>query len=168
MSEPYIGEIRMFGGNFEPVGWKFCNGQLLAVSQYDALFSLLGTIYGGDGRTTFALPDLQSRVPVHQGSGPGLTPRKIGAKGGGENVTLTLQQIGSHTHTMKAGDSADQFLPDEHAFASQAFYQDASSDVSLDTGALSTSGGGGEHKNKQPFLGINFIIAMAGVYPSRQ
>lgn len=168
MSDPFTGEIRMFGGNYEPKGWKFCNGQLLNISQYNALFSLLGTIYGGDGRTTFALPDLQSRVPVHQGSGPGLAPRKIGAKGGVENVTLTLQQIGSHTHTMKAGDNADQFLPDDHAFGAVPYYQDASSDVSLDSGALSTSGGGGEHMNKQPFLGINFIISLLGLYPSRQ
>ncbi len=168
MSDPYLGEIRMFGGDFEPKDWKFCNGQLLAVSNYSALYSLLGTIYGGDGRTTFALPDLRSRVPVHQGSGGGLTPRKIGAKGGVENVTLTLQQIGSHTHTMKAGDDPDQFIPDGHAFAPVPYYQDASSDVSLDSGALSTSGGGGDHKNKQPFLGINFIIALTGIYPSRQ
>ena len=93
MSDPFIGEIRMFGGNFAPRGWAFCEGQLLSVNQNDALFSLLGTIYGGDGRTTFGLPDMRGRVPVHMGQGPGLSDRRLGSKGGEENVTLTVNQI---------------------------------------------------------------------------
>ena len=100
MSEPFVGEIRMFAGNFAPRGWAFCDGQLLAVSQNDALFSLLGTIYGGDGRTTFGLPDLRGRVPIHAGSGPGLSPRRLGAKAGAENVTLTVNQLPSHSHRL--------------------------------------------------------------------
>ncbi|MBD3756388.1 MAG: phage tail protein, partial [Gammaproteobacteria bacterium] len=98
MSEPFVGEIRMFAGNFAPRGWAFCDGQLLAVSQNDALFSLLGTIYGGDGRTTFGLPDMRGRIPVHQGSGPGLSPRRLGSKSGAETETLTVNQMPSHTH----------------------------------------------------------------------
>ena len=102
MSEPYVGEIRMFAGNFAPRGWAFCDGQLLAVSQNDALFSLFGTIYGGDGRTTFGLPDLRGRIPLHQGHGPGLSERRLGSKGGGENETLTINQMPSHTHIFSA------------------------------------------------------------------
>ena len=98
MSSPFIAEIIMFGGNFAPRSWAFCDGQLLPISQNTALFSLLGTIYGGDGRTTFALPDLRGRVPMHQGNGPGLTPRNLGSKGGEENVALNQQQMPSHTH----------------------------------------------------------------------
>jgi microcystin-dependent protein len=106
MSEPYVGEIRMFAGNFAPRGWAFCDGQLLAVAQNDALFSLLGTIYGGDGRTTFGLPDLRGRVPIHAGSGPGLSPRRLGEKGGQEDVTLSLNELPQHDH-MLIGSNTD-------------------------------------------------------------
>jgi len=102
MSEPFVGEIRMFAGNFAPRGWAFCDGQLLAVSQNDALFSLLGTIYGGDGRTTFGLPDMRGRTPLHAGQGPGLSNRRLGAKAGAENVTLTVNQLPSHRHDWQA------------------------------------------------------------------
>ena len=102
MSDPFIGEIKMFAGNFAPRGWALCDGQLLAVSQNDALFSLFGTIYGGDGRTTFGLPDLRGRIPIHAGSGPGLSPRRLGAKGGAENVTLTTAQLPAHKHDIFA------------------------------------------------------------------
>ena len=102
MSEPFVGKIRMFAGNFAPRGWAFCDGQLLAVSQNDALFSLLGTIYGGDGRTTFGLPDLRGRIPIHAGTGPGLSPRSLGNKAGTEIETLTVNQIPSHTHSWQA------------------------------------------------------------------
>ena len=112
MSEPYVGEIRMFAGNFAPRGWAFCDGQLLAVSQNDALFSLLGTIYGGDGRTTFGLPDVRGRVPVHQGTGPGLSQRRLGSKGGSEDVTLTSNQLASHSHDFNANTAlADSEMP---------------------------------------------------------
>ena len=106
MSEPFVGEIRMFAGNFAPRGWAFCDGQLLATSQNDALFSLLGTIYGGDGRTTFGLPDLRGRIPVHAGTGPGLSPRRLGAKAGAEKVTLTVNELPSHTHDLVASNQA--------------------------------------------------------------
>lgn len=102
MSEPYVGEIRMFAGTFAPRGWAYCDGQLLAVSQNDVLFSLLGTIYGGDGRTTFGLPDLRSRIPLHQGIGPGLSPRRLGSRGGSESETLTANQLPSHSHDFHA------------------------------------------------------------------
>src|SRR6185437_13404806 len=102
MSSPYVGEIRMFAGNFAPVGWALCAGQLIAISQNETLFQLIGTTYGGDGESTFALPNLQSRVPIHMGTGPGLSPYVIGQSGGNESVTLTTQQIPSHTHTMLA------------------------------------------------------------------
>ncbi|MDF1642497.1 phage tail protein, partial [Thalassolituus oleivorans] len=102
MSEPFVGEIRMFAGNFAPRGWAFCDGQLMAVSQNDALFSLLGTVYGGDGRTTFGLPDMRGRLPVHQGQGPGLSLRRLGARYGEENVTLTVNEIPPHSHGFMA------------------------------------------------------------------
>ncbi|MEQ9567295.1 MAG: tail fiber protein, partial [Pseudomonadales bacterium] len=102
MSEPFVGEIRMFAGNFAPRGWAYCDGQLLAVSQNDALFSLLGTIYGGDGRTTFGLPDMRGRIPLHAGTGPGLSPRRLGSKSGSEKETLTVNQLASHSHGFNA------------------------------------------------------------------
>ena len=106
MAQPYIGEIRMFGGNFAPLGWAFCDGQLLAIAQNDALFSLIGTTYGGDGQSTFALPDLRGRIPIHQGQGPLLTPRQIGETGGSETVTLTPAQLPTHTHRLASGSAA--------------------------------------------------------------
>ncbi len=106
MSEPFVGEIRMFAGNFAPRGWAFCDGQLLAVSQNDALFSLLATVYGGDGRTTFGLPDLRGRIPIHAGTGPGLSPRRLGAKFGTEEETLTVNQLPSHSHTLQVSTAA--------------------------------------------------------------
>ena len=104
MSEPFVGEIRMFAGNFAPRGWSLCDGQLVAVSQNDALFSLLGTIYGGDGRTTFGLPDMRGRIPIHAGTGPGLSQRRLGAKGGTERETITVTQMPSHTHPLHGTD----------------------------------------------------------------
>ena len=106
--EPFVGEIRMFAGNFAPRGWAFCDGQLLSVSDNDALFSLLGTIYGGDGRTTFGLPDLRGRIPIHAGQGSGLSNRRLGSKGGAEQVTVTVNQTPTHTHDWKATDGLAQ------------------------------------------------------------
>lgn len=112
MSDPFVGEIRMFAGNFAPRQWAFCNGQLMAISQNDALFSLLGTIYGGDGRSSFGIPDMRGRIPMHWGTGPGLTPRPIGQKMGVESVALTANQIPSHSHTMQAStDSVSSVNP---------------------------------------------------------
>ncbi len=172
MSEPFVGEIRMFAGNFAPRGWAFCDGQLLSVSQNDALFSLLGTIYGGDGRTTFGLPDLRGRVPIHAGSGPGLSPRRLGAKSGAEKVTLTVNQMPSHGHALQ-GTSAfvDQTTPQDRAPARSPagdIWATDFSPVNLNTASISKVGGSRSHTNLMPFLCIHFIIALFGIYPSRQ
>ncbi|WP_422377465.1 phage tail protein [Roseibium sp.] len=171
MSEPFVGEIRMFAGNFAPRGWAFCDGQLLAVSQNDALFSLLGTIYGGDGRTTFGLPDLRGRIPLHQGTGPGLSPRRLGSKGGAENVTLTTNQLASHTHDFNANVApATVATPQGHLLAQTAalsIYRAEAQTVSMASGSIQNTGGSGPHTNLMPTLCINFIIALFGIYPSR-
>jgi len=171
MSEPFVGEIRMFAGNFAPRGWAFCDGQLLAVSQNDALFSLLGTIYGGDGRTTFGLPDLRGRIPIHAGQGPGLSNRRLGTKAGAENVTLTVNQLPSHNHgPLRASSSlADDFSPAGKTLSTTNYdlYIDASSNTNMSSSAISSIGGSRSHSNLMPFLCINFIIALFGIYPSR-
>ncbi len=172
MSEPFVGEIRMFAGNFAPRGWAFCDGQLLAVSQNDALFSLLGTIYGGDGRTTFGLPDVRGRIPVHQGSGPGLSPRQLGAKYGEEKITLTVNQMPSHNHggTLQATNAlASQTQPVDHTPAESAAtsYTTEPVDASFSSSAIVSVGGSRSHSNYMPFLCIHFIIALVGIYPSR-
>lgn len=171
MSEPFVGEIRMFAGNFAPRGWAFCDGQLLAVSQNDALFSLLGTTYGGDGRTTFGLPDLRGRIPIHAGDGPGLSPRRLGSKGGGENVTLTVNQLPSHNHTY-SGTNNDALRTAPNASfpaRSVADLYKAGSAVAVDMSSqsLANAGGSQPHTNLMPYLCINFIIALVGIYPSR-
>lgn len=175
MSEPFVGEIRMFAGNFAPRGWAFCDGQLLAVSQNDALFSLFGTIYGGDGRTTFGLPDLRGRIPIHAGQGPGLSERKLGSKGGAENVTLTLNQLPSHTHTARCiAEAGNQASPANHVWASPSTSINMYSNVTPalpmrddGTPALSKVGGGRSHSNLMPTLCVHFIVALVGIYPSR-
>lgn len=172
MSEPFVGEIRMFAGNFAPRGWAFCDGQLLAVSQNDALFSLLGTIYGGDGRTTFGLPDIRGRIPIHAGSGPGLSPRRLGAKAGTEKETLTVNELPSHSHgPMKASTAAGQEnsptgrLP-ANSPSVQLWVEDQLT-VNLANSAVSSLGGSRSHSNLMPFLCVNYIIALFGIYPSR-
>ena len=178
--EPYLGQIKMFAGNFAPRGWAFCDGQLLAISQNDALFSLLGTIYGGDGRTTFALPDLRGRVPVSAGSGPGLTPRTQGAKYGSETVTLNQNQMPSHTHSTTttsqlavSTDVGTELNADGQVIANHAnAFNPTATDDTILAGvssilSLGNSGGNQTHNNMQPSLGINYIIALVGVYPSR-
>ena len=171
MSEPFVGEIRMFAGNFAPRGWAFCDGQLLSVAQNDALFSLLGTIYGGDGRTTFGLPDVRGRIPIHAGSGPGLSPRRLGSKAGAENVTLIVNQLPSHTHTMQASsDNADDSLPQGDVLATATggdLYVSENPDLNMNSAAITGVGGSRSHTNLQPFLCIHFIIALVGIYPSR-
>ena len=171
MSEPYVGEIRMFAGNFAPRGWAFCDGQLLAVSQNDALFSLLGTIYGGDGRTTFGLPDLRGRIPIHAGHGPGLSERRLGAKGGEEKVTLTVNQMPSHGHPFQAStgpgvsNAPNDNLP-ANSPSVDLWIEDIQS-ANLSGQAVSNVGGSRSHTNLMPFLCVNFIIALFGIYPSR-
>jgi len=172
MSEPFVGEIRMFAGNFAPRSWAFCDGQLLSIPQNDALFSLLGTTYGGDGRTTFGLPDLRGRIPIHAGSGPGLSPRNIGAKGGAERVTLSLNQLPNHKHGLRALDKpGDSGNPQNRHWAATSgspdYYTSDPPDVNMDNNALTSVGGSQAHSNMMPFLGIHFIIALFGVYPSR-
>jgi microcystin-dependent protein len=175
MSEPFIAEIRIFAGNFAPRGWAFCNGQLLPIAQNTALFSLVGTIYGGDGRTTFGLPDMQGRAPMHPGGGPGLTPRRLGERGGATTVTLSEAQMPSHTHGLRASSVAT----DEEGTSnpantvtgvtdlSDAIYAPAASLTSMHPAALTSVGNGQAHENMQPFLTINFIIALVGLFPSR-
>jgi len=171
MSEPFVGEIRMFAGNFAPRGWAFCDGQLLAVSQNDALFSLLGTIYGGDGRTTFGLPDMRGRIPIHAGSGPGLSPRRLGAKGGAEKETLTVNQLPSHNHEpfAAAGETGDDLSPAGKTLAATSFdlYIEENPNTNMATSAITNVGGSRSHSNLQPFLCVHFIIALFGIYPSR-
>ncbi|MEC7964574.1 MAG: tail fiber protein [Pseudomonadota bacterium] len=171
MSEPFVGEIRMFAGNFAPRGWAFCDGQLLAVSQNDALFSLFGTIYGGDGRTTFGLPDMRGRIPLHQGTGPGLSPRRLGAKGGEENVTLTVNQLTSHSHDLNASkQSANQASPTGRVLATGVgvrFYREQAQDVDMASTMVANTGGSRSHTNLMPALCVNFIVSLFGIYPSR-
>lgn len=166
MAESYLGEIRMFAGNFAPYGWSFCQGQLLPIWEYEALFSLIGTTYGGDGITTFALPDLRGRLPVHQGNG-----YAMGQKGGVENVTLTSQQIPPHSHSLKATTNmADTPSPSNALFAkgsiSELYWADPT-EVDLNSAAVSPAGNNQPHSNLQPYLCVNFIISLYGIYPSR-
>ena len=171
MADPFVGEIRMFAGGFAPRGWAFCDGQLLAVSQNDALFSLFGTIYGGDGRTTFGLPDLRGRVPIHAGSGPGLSPRQLGAASGSEKETLSLTTLTAHSHTYQAStDIADEAHPTVNVLAQSSAastYFPADPTVGMAAGAVSGVGGGQSHENLMPFQCVNFIVALFGVYPSQ-
>lgn len=171
MSEPFVGEIRMFAGNFAPRGWAFCDGQLLAVSQNDALFSLLGTIYGGDGRTTFGLPDLRGRIPLHQGHGPGLSERRLGSKGGAEKVTLTTNQLPSHSHAWNANTAAATGgSPQGKVLATPSgfrLYQQTDPNANLAASTIANTGGSQSHTNLMPTLCVHFIIALVGIYPSR-
>lgn len=169
MATPYLGEIRMVGFNFAPQGWAFCNGQLLSISQYTALFSILGTYYGGNGTTTFALPNLQSRAPIHQGQGQGLSPYNVGQNTGVESVTLNTQQIPGHSHTpMANATTVDQASPASHVWGnSQQTNYSASGPVAMAAGAVAQAGGNQPHTNLQPYLVISFVIALQGIYPSR-
>jgi microcystin-dependent protein len=171
MSEPFVGEIRMFGFSFAPQGWAQCNGQLLPINQNQALFSLLGTTYGGDGRITFALPDMRSRVPVGQGQGAGLSSYAEGQAGGAETMTLTAAQMPGHAHPVKASSSAassDQ--PEGRALARSASYiytaKPGTSTV-MNADMLGEAGGSQPHGNIQPYLAMNFCIALNGIFPPR-
>ena len=169
---PFIGEISMVGFNFPPVGWAFCNGQLLSISQNTALFSLLGTTYGGNGTTNFALPDFRSRVPIHLGQGSGLSNYQLGESGGSESVTLTSNQIPSHNHSVACQSAGgNQSSPGLHFPASDgtgnALPYSTTADSTMAPTAVGTTGGGQSHTNVQPFLTCNFIIALTGVFPSR-
>jgi microcystin-dependent protein len=165
MSSPFIGEIRMFGGNFAPQGWAFCDGALMAIDQNDALFNLIGTTYGGDGQTTFAMPNLQSRIPIHVG--PGFV---LGQAAGVESVTLTTNQIPSHNHVPEGNSSAGtQSSPASAVWAQSTLGQFSSSapSVTMAPAALGPSGGSQPHDNMMPFLAVNFILSLFGVFPSQ-
>jgi microcystin-dependent protein len=171
MSSPYIGEIRMFGGTFAPLGWLFCAGQLLPIAQYDVLYTLLGTTYGGDGVNSFGLPDLRGRVPVHMGQGPDLPAVIIGEKSGVEQVTMTTQQMPSHTHSVQAntgtatsGHAQGNLLAQTSVLS---LYNTASPAVALNAATVGPGGQGQPHDNMQPYLCISFIIATEGIFPSQ-
>jgi len=168
MSEPFIAEIRIFAGHFAPRSWAFCDGTLLPIAQNTALFSLIGTTYGGDGRTTTALPNLQGRAPMHPGRGPGLTDRRLGQRAGTETVTLTEAQMASHNHTMQAVSAAGSAAPGPgHGLGTAPMYHAPGTLVDMAADALTATGGSAPHDNMQPFLTLNFIIALQGLYPSR-
>jgi microcystin-dependent protein len=175
MSDPFIGEIKMVGFNFAPYGWAFCNGQVIPIQQNTALYSLLGTTYGGDGKTNFALPNLQGRAPLHFGSGPGLAPRSLGQTGGCPSVTLSLAQLPAHSHVPQATSGNDAPSPEGHTWGtlpsgreSAPAYQSAAPNVTMNAGALDPAGSAAPtHNNMQPYLAVNFIIAMQGIYPVR-
>ena len=172
MSEPFIAEIRIFAGNFAPRGWAFCDGQLLPIAQNTALFSLIGTTYGGDGRTTTALPNLQGRAPMHPGRGPGLTSRRLGQRGGVETVTLSEAQMPAHTHSVMAtGNPGNLGIPSNARALARTqpgfAWQTAEPNADMASQVLPNAGGSQAHNNLQPFLAINFIIALVGLYPSR-
>lgn len=170
--DPFIAQIVMFGGNFAPRGWANCDGQLLAISQYNALFSLLGTTYGGDGRTSFGLPELRGRVAMHTGNGPGLTPRQQGQKSGQETVIITVPQMAPHSHSGSLNISTE--TGEEATIAGQylashagAFNEDASPGQTLNGVVTTNTGGGQGHNNLPPYTVVRYIIALEGVYPSR-
>ena len=177
--EPFIGQIIMFGGNFAPRGWAFCEGQLLPIQNHTALFSILGTIYGGDGRTTFGLPDLRGRVPIHPGQGQGLTEKRLGAKGGQEQVALTAAQVPAHKHkgtgTILVDDTkADDSNPKGNVLSvlskgAKAYSSNPNTTMKNDCVKFDTDSVGGSqaHQNMQPFQAVNFIIALEGIFPSR-
>jgi microcystin-dependent protein len=170
MSQPFIGEIRMFAGNFAPTGWALCNGQLLSIAQNDALFALIGTTYGGNGQTTFGLPDLRGRIPVHQGAGAGLSNYLVGQAGGSESVTLISSQMPIHGHGVHCTSSdADRRSPKGALLARsrEPAYADPGSAISLNPSAAGQAGGGQAHSNMQPFLCVNFIISLFGIFPSQ-
>jgi len=167
---PILGEIRMFAGNFAPAGWHFCDGTPLPISEHDALFTLIGTTYGGDGQETFALPNLQSRVPIHRGTGPGGITYQIGEAAGVEQVTLTIQQIPNHTHAViVSGDPTNQTSPTNNLVGQSAtvdMYIEDTPLVSLGAGVVAPVGGSQPHDNMQPFIVINYIIALFGDFPT--
>jgi microcystin-dependent protein len=173
MADPFVAEIRIFPFNFAPKGWAWCDGQLLPLSQNTALFSLLGTTYGGNGKSNFALPDLQGRAPMHPGQGPGLSLHDLGETGGSETVSLLESEIPSHSHTLRASsDPADIFAPGPgHVLASSigaaAYNASATGLVGMSPQSLSLAGGDAPHNNMMPYLTFYFCIALQGVFPPR-
>ena len=172
MADPFVAEIRIFPFNFAPRGWAFCNGQLMPISQNTALFSLLGTVYGGDGKSTFALPDLEGRAAMHPGQGQGLSLRDLGEMGGAESITLLESEIPAHTHTLNASaaDGLERFPTAQmtaQGIGVGLYAPDSSPKTNMAFQALPPAGGGLQHNNMQPYLTINFCIALQGVFPPR-
>lgn len=171
MSEPFLGEIRVVGFNFAPKGWAFCDGQILPINQNQSLYSLLGTTYGGDGRTTFALPDLRGRAPLHMGRGPGLSERKQGSKMGTETVTLNTGTMPSHRHNLTGSNNDASVNNPQNAIPAKAAISVYSSSRTqsrvLFNDIVSHTGGGQAHTNMMPYLTLNYCIALRGLFPSR-
>ena len=171
MATPFLGEIKMFGGNFAPRNFAFCSGQTIAISQNTALFSILGTTYGGNGISTFQLPDFQGRVPMHQGNGAGLTPRVLGEKAGSENVTLLATQMPQHNHaavTNASSNTANDTLPNNNFLASgNQFVNTNNATMNANAVTIGQAGGSQPHTNIQPYLVVSFIIGTSGIFPSR-
>jgi microcystin-dependent protein len=166
VSQPYVGEIRMFAGNFAPAGWLFCEGQLLPISEYETLFNLIGTTYGGDGQSTFALPDLRGRMPIHQGNG-----FTFAQSGGEESVTLNVTQIPSHTHVVQAQSGAGGQASLSNAFWAEdsgatLFAASPTANSVLSSSAIGNAGSSQPHENHMPYLAVSFIISLFGVFPS--
>lgn len=172
MAQPYVGEIRMFGGNFAPNGWMFCEGQQLPIAENEVLFQLIGTTYGGDGESTFNLPNLASRVPIHMGTGPDGTTYQIGEMAGTEQETLTVQQIPNHTHPLTAStEPGNALVPSGNVLASTTggvmLYYEGQSTEAMNAQSVTPAGGSQPHENTQPFLCINHIISLFGIFPSQ-
>ena len=173
MSDPYLAEIRMFAGNFAPSGWALCNGQLLPIAQNTALFSLLGTTYGGNGINTFGLPNLQGLTPLGAGQGNGLTPRDLGEIGGEANVTLIQSQMPIHTHAAIGSDAAGGQPPTNNVWSKpnqrgiNGYNPTQGTPATMSPNAVSIAGNGFPHNNQMPYLVVNFIIAMRGIFPTR-
>lgn len=165
MAQPYVGEIRMFAGNFAPAGWMFCEGQLLPISENETLFQLIGTTYGGDGESTFALPDLRGRIPIHQGNG-----FILAETGGVEEITLTVSQIAAHGHPLlSANINSNDPNPQSNLLSEgllASMYQSSAANAAMAAGSVSSVGGSQPHTNFQPYLCVNFIISLFGIFPS--
>jgi microcystin-dependent protein len=170
--DPFVGEIRIFAGNFPPAGWEVCNGQLLPISQNTALFSLLGTNYGGDGKSNFGLPNLQASFPMFYGQGPGLSPYDIGEIGGAAKITLTLNEMAAHNHSLQAAaaataDTAGPTVSLAPVASGASIYNAPTHPVAMAPSSIGAAGGGTPHNNLQPYLVLTFIIALQGVFPPR-
>lgn len=170
MSEPFLAEVRMVGFNFAPRGWAFCDGQILPINQNQSLYSLLGTTYGGDGRTSFALPDMRGRTPIHVGRSNGGGDHTLGQKSGEETHTLAANEMPQHTHQMMATNTAASSTDPTNRVLAESVrdtYRDLTNPVNMGSGTVANVGGGQAHNNMQPYLAVNFCIALQGLFPSR-
>jgi microcystin-dependent protein len=172
LAQPYIGEVRMFAGNFAPAGWMFCEGQTISISENESLFQLIGTTYGGDGESSFALPNLAGRIPIHMGQGPDGTTYQLAEMAGTEQETLTIQQMPAHSHTLLATSSGGTISPANALLTRPTgqqgvqTYAAAAQTTALNTATVQGAGGNQPHANLQPYLCVNFIISMFGIFPS--